>query len=119
VGVGAVDSLPAEATLLAIAAGTFGVEVKQVPTVRAFAADFTAWSEQYNKPSTVAAERIALDVHLLPALGEMTLDASELRAEVARFVTSKLKAGLSAKTVRDTLAVLGKLLNLAAERGLI
>ncbi|MGZ6131644.1 MAG: tyrosine-type recombinase/integrase [Myxococcaceae bacterium] len=49
----------------------------------------------------------------------MTLDASELRAEVARFVTSKLKAGLSAKTVRNTLAVLGKPLNLAAERGLI
>jgi integrase len=105
--------------LLAIAAGTFGVEVKQVPTVRSFAADFIAWSEQYNKPSTVAAKRIALDVHLLPALGELRLDASELRAEVARFVTAKLKAGLSAKTVRNTLAVVGKLLSLAAERGVI
>ena len=47
------------------------------------------WSELHNKPSTVAAKRIALDVHLLPELGDVRLDASETRAEVARFVTAK------------------------------
>jgi len=102
-------------TRLEMAHGTFGVKVKRAPTVADVAPRFLEWSEQHNKPSSVAAKDVALRVHLLPALGHLRLDAVELRAEVGALTEKMLGEGLSPKTVNNTVAVLRKLLNLAAE----
>ena len=107
------------ALLMQIASGIFGVETKLTPTIADFAPRFMQWSTQANKPSTVAAKEVALRAHVLPALGHLRLDAVDLRAEVEAFVTTKLAEELSAKTVKNLLAVLDKLLHLAAERGLV
>ncbi|MGO8967953.1 MAG: tyrosine-type recombinase/integrase [Myxococcaceae bacterium] len=102
-----------------MAEGMYGVEVKEALTVAEFAPRFLEWSRLHNKPSTVAAKEVALRVHLLPGLGGVNLDAAELRAEVESYKQRTLAAGLSAKSVNNTLAVLGKLLSLAAEWGLV
>lgn len=97
--------------------GTFGQKPAQ--TIADFASRFMEWSTLHNKPSTVAAKEVALRVHLLPALGHLRLDAADLRAEVEAFTTKQRATGLAAKTVNNQLAVLAKLLSLAAERGLV
>lgn len=102
---------------LQIASGTFGAS--PAPTVKSFAPRFLEWSAQHNKPSSVAAKEKDLRVHLVPELGQVRLDAADFRAEVAAFQTKKLAEGLSPKTVNNALAVLGKMLHLAAERDLV
>lgn len=102
---------------LQVADGTFGRKPSQ--TIADFAPRFMEWSNQQNKPSTVAPKEGALRVHILPALGHLRLDAVDLRAEVGAFTTTKLAEGLSAKTVKNILGYLDKLLHLAVDRGLV
>ena len=59
-----------------------------------------------------------LQTHLLPAFGSLRLDAPNMRAELEAYVTTKLGQKLKAKTIKNHLTVFGKLLSLAADRGL-
>jgi len=90
----------------------------EVPTVAEFAERFIEWSEVHNKPSSVYAKRCALKEHLLPAFGRIRLNALSPLA-IESFKAEKRRAGLKAKTLRNQLAVLSKLLNLAVELGLV
>jgi integrase len=85
-------------------------------TVAQFADRFLDWSAINNKPSTVYAKRIVVREHLLPAFGALRLDAV-LFAAIETYKAKKLREKFSAKSINNHLAVLGKLLNLAAEMG--
>lgn len=91
------------------------VESKQeIPTLAAFEARFVAYSENNNKPSTVYAKKWVLRKYLIPAFGETRLD--EIGPdEIEAYKTARTKDGLSRKSVNNHLAVLAKLLHLAAE----
>lgn len=68
-----------------------------------------------NKISEVTAKESILRVHLLPALGELTLDAVGKR-EVEQYKAEKLRAGLSPKTINNHLTVLRRMFSEAVER---
>jgi integrase len=102
----------------ALLAGTYGKEVKQVPTLEEFKERFLEFSEVNNKPSTVYAKRWVLKDHLVPAFGRTRLDGIG-PADVERYKARKLKEELAPKSVNNHLTVLRKLLNLAAEWGVI
>jgi integrase len=74
----------------------------------------------HNKRSELASKRMIFRVHLVPAFGELELDAIDRRA-IAAYVAAKLRPAegkpLSAKTVNNHLTVLGKSLALAVEWG--
>jgi integrase len=99
-------------------AGTYGTETAEVPTLEAFSNRFLEWSKTHNKPSTLAAKEAILRGHLVPALGHLRLDAVNA-VEVERYKSLKLSEKLTAKTVNNHLAVLGKLLSLAVELGVV
>ena len=73
----------------------------------AYVAANNSRSEQRNK-------RLALDRHLLPAFGELPLDAVST-VLVERYKAAKLEHGLGAKTVNNQLAILAKCLRTAVE----
>lgn len=102
----------------ALLAGTYGKEVKQVPSLEEFKEQFLAYSEVNNKPSTVYAKRWVLKDHLVPAFGKKRLDEIG-PAEVEQYKARKLREGQAAKSVNNHLTVLRKLLNLAAEWGVL
>jgi integrase len=74
----------------------------------------------HNKRSELASKRMIFRVHLVPAFGDLDLDAIDRRA-IAAYVAAKLRPAegkaLSAKTVNNHLTVLGKSLALAVEWG--
>jgi len=88
----------------------------EVVTVAQFSDRFLEWSEVNNKPSTVYAKRIVVRQHLLPIFGTFQLDAVRFAA-IEAYKAKKLREKFSAKSINNHLAVLGKLLNLAAEMG--
>jgi integrase len=70
------------------------------------------------KPSTLASYNCALELHILPAFGDCLLgEVSPLQVE--QFLQSKLKAGLSPKTVRNLLVILQGIFSLAVDDDLI
>lgn len=89
----------------------------QSETLATFAA---RWLDTYavtnNKPSEVQSKRSIVRVHLVPAFGELALDAITTRA-VEEFKAAKLREGASAKTVNNILTVLRKMLATAHEWG--
>jgi integrase len=99
-------------------AGTYGRETVEAPTLEGFSSQFLEWSKTHNKPSTLAAKQVILSGHIVPALGHLRLDTVSA-AEVERYKSLKLSEKLSAKTVNNHLAVLGKLLSLAVELGVV
>ena len=80
------------------------------------------WLETYvatnNKPSTIATQRAIVRDHLKPSFGELRLDEIDILA-IERFKSGMVKAGLSAKTVNNTLSCFRKSLVCAAEWKLI
>jgi integrase len=86
-------------------------------TVATFAA---RWLDTYaatnNKPSEVESKRSIVRMHLVPAFGDLSLDAVTVRA-IEEYKASKLKAELSAKTINNHLTVLRRLLATAHEWG--
>ncbi len=88
----------------------------ETATVAQFADRFLDWAEVNNKPSTLYAKRIIVREHLLPAFGALRLDAVRFAA-IESYKAKKLREKFSAKSINNHLAVLGKLLNLAAEMG--
>lgn len=94
-------------------------EVRPVtPTLTEFAPRFLAVSEANNKPSAVEAKRVALDCHLLPALGHKCLDTIG-NEDIELLKALLVKAELAKKTINNIVGVLRRLLNLAVEWGVI
>jgi integrase len=84
--------------------------------VAAFQERFLTYSETNIKPSTICAKRIALRMHLLPFFGSRRLDGiSATLLEDHR--AQMLREGQAPKSVNNHLAILRKLLTLAAEWG--
>lgn len=79
------------------------------------AALWKADKRQYVKTSTLAAYSLLIANHLSPEFGEMN-DITE--KEVQEFVMKKLDEGLSIKSVKDMLIVLGMVLKFGARHGL-
>ncbi len=88
-------------------------------TVNSFVADFwRPYLERKNvKPSTKLSYESGLK-HILPMLGDLRiLDVAPLHIE--EFLQKKLQAGLSAKTVKNLLAILQSVFSLAVDNDLI
>lgn len=99
-----------------LADGRYGKEPrKPPPTLGLFAPDFIEnYAKLNTKPSTLRSTMSVLKHHLQPFFGNRRLDEITLR-EIDRYTATKLKAGLSKKTMRNHLGVLGKMLNVACE----
>lgn len=103
----------------ALLSGSFGKKEKEVPTLSEFSKDFlNVYAKTHNKPSEQRAKKRICEQHLEPYFGSMRLHEIDRRA-MDRFKAQKLEAGLSAKTVKNILTVLGRLLTLAAEYSVI
>jgi integrase len=109
--------------LSALAAGTYSREraAKPVhidttaPTLAEFAVTFMdTYARVNNKPSEVESKESILENHLLPVLGRLPLDAITTE-EVERYKASRLRLGCGPKTINNQLAVLRRMLTLAAE----
>ena len=68
---------------------------------------------QFVKISTYAAYSLIVDVHILPAFGNLTVVGEK---EVQDFVLRKLENGLSQKTIKDMLIVLRMILKYGAKK---
>jgi integrase len=88
------------------------VTTKAMPTLREFAERFIEGHARANreKPSGIAAKESILRVHLIPHLGDLSLDA--ITTEAVQRLKSALSAR-SAKTVNNVLTVLNVLLKTA------
>ncbi len=89
-------------------------------TLRAFV---DAWWKPYLqrkgvKPSTRRNYDSALELHILPAFGDLHIEEI-VPLHVEKFSQTKLEGGLSAKTVRNLLLVLQGILSLAVDNDLI
>jgi len=103
----------------ALAEGTFGVEEKRAPTLAEYVEPFMEASRaKGNKPRSLEA-KIAILRHLVKELGHLSLDAADMRARVGEYQAKKLSEGYSLKTVKNEMAVLEALFNVAADRGVI
>lgn len=107
-------------------------ERKEIPTVRTFSKTFIETSQIKNKPSSVDAKNAILACHLLPLIGDLTLDKityaviedlklSLAKKTITRVDPKKLDTArkLSPKTVNNCLVVLRRMLVVARKRGLI
>jgi integrase len=76
------------------------------------------WFEVYvrnnNKFSEIGNKKSVLNVHLIPYFGEKHLDKIS-NLDIEEYKTKKLKSGLSAKSINNTLIVLSRCLNIALE----
>ncbi|MCR9161693.1 MAG: tyrosine-type recombinase/integrase [Nannocystaceae bacterium] len=98
----------------ALADGSYGKEVKRMPTVAEFAEEFMqTYVKANNKHSTCEDKRSMLRHHLVPFFGRMKLDEIGPR-EIERYKAAKLRTH-SVKTVTNQLSVLRKMLNVAHE----
>jgi integrase len=118
-GVSKRDAETYERRVLAeIAAGTYGrkeeAEKKDVPTVTAFAPEFLNTSATNNKPSEVDSKEQVLRLHVTPYFGKLRLDAVDRRS-IEGFKAAQIKAGFTAKSINNQLAVLRRLLAVAEE----
>lgn len=95
---------------------TVEAEKKPAVTFADFEPDFTNYSINNNKRSSVAAKESILRLYVLPYFGKMALDAIQ-PAEVEAYKTKMLKDGLDKVTINNHLTVLRKALNLAHEWG--
>jgi integrase len=70
------------------------------------------------KPSTLASYKSALELHILPALGDCQV-SEVVPLQIEQFLQIKLKAGLSPKTTRNLLGILQVIFSLAVDNDLI
>lgn len=101
-------------------ARTYGKEkAKPIPIFEKFADEFVDnYAKVNTKPSSVRSTTSILEHHLRPFFGKSGLDTVGLR-EIERYKARKLNAGLSKKSVNNHLGVLGKLLRVAQEWGVL
>lgn len=88
----------------------------QAPTLSEFQEEFLTYSRNNNKPSSLHSKEVILRAHLVPAFGDMRLDAITPPA-IESYKAAKTAQGLKAKSINNHLIVLKKLLNLAVEHG--
>lgn len=100
--------------------GTYGKkEKKPIPLVAEFWPEFLdVYARAENKLSEVEAKERIWKNHLAPFFGRMPLDAINAEA-VARYKAAKLKDQYDPKTVNNQLAILRRMLAIAAEWGRI
>lgn len=92
---------------------------KVVPTLLEYSFEFIEdYAKNENKPSEVMNKEGILKRYLLPSMGKLRLDEIGVR-EMAKMKSEMRKRELSDKTVKNALAVLGKLLRYAEECGVI
>ena len=95
------------------------VTAKEVPKFAVFSAEFMkTYVIANNKPSEQSAKACMLKHHLIPAFGEMRLDAIRMHP-IECFKAKKLEEGLSRKRVNNLLACLGKIVRYAHETEVI
>jgi len=105
---------------------------KEVPTVREFSKTFIETSQIKNKPSSVDAKNAILACHLLPLIGNLTLDKityaviEDLKLALSKKTITRVDEKkrdtartLSPKTINNCLVVLRRMLVVARKRGLI
>ena len=103
----------------AFAEGSCGLEKRSAPTLAEYEELFMEASRaKGNKPRSLHAKE-AIFRRLVRELGAMLLDAPDMRARVGEYQARMLADGYSAKTVKNDMAALEALLNLAADRGVI
>ncbi|MFH2074495.1 MAG: N-terminal phage integrase SAM-like domain-containing protein, partial [Pseudomonadota bacterium] len=102
--------------------GQFGFEEKRKPSIplfRDFAQGFMeTYSAMNHKPSTHRSYQQALDQHLNPAFGDLSLDAIT-RKHVKDFIAGKHEGGLSPATIRNLKAYLSCILSDAVDDEII
>lgn len=90
-------------------------DTRESPTMKEFAERFLGtYAVTNNKPSEVESKRTILRVHLVPELGDLTIDRIG-PPEIEAYKAKKVNAQLSRKTVNNHLTVLRKLLATAVE----
>lgn len=72
----------------------------------------------YVKRSTLAAYKLHLRVHILPAMGDYEIDRIKIDT-LQELLNSKIKSGLSVKTVKDVMLTIKMILGYAMELELI
>lgn len=86
-----------------------------VPTFAAFAEEFLrTYVKANNKPSEQESKKSIFKHHLLPVLGNMRLDLVRER-EIEHLKARALERGITAKRLKNVLAVLSKMLRYAEE----
>ncbi|MBK8172540.1 MAG: site-specific integrase [Sandaracinaceae bacterium] len=94
-------------------------KVKSIPTFAAFADEFlSSYVRANNKPSVQKEKKCVFALHLTPRFGPMRLDLVRER-EIERFKAESLDKGVSAKRLKNILAVLSKMLHYAEEVAVI
>jgi integrase len=94
-------------------------EPKVVPTLKEFQEEFVStYAVSNNKPSEVEAKRCVFRAHLVPEIGHRRLDEIDARV-IEHYKAKKLAAGLHPKTINNHLTILGKMLSVAGEWGII
>jgi len=96
--------------------GTHRKEGKEALTLDQFQEKFLTHAKTNNKYSTLKSKIDILRKHLLPAFGKRHLERIG-PYQIEAYKAKKLDEGLNPKTINNTLAVLRKLLVLAAEWG--
>jgi integrase len=89
-----------------------------VPTFHDYADQWWLLRQGQLAPKTQTDYKWRLEVHLIPAFGEMRLDAITYD-NVERYMAGKIGDGLAPRTVNMTLVLLGAILETAVERDLI
>lgn len=103
-----------------VAAESGHVELTDKTTLGEFATD---WFERYTtqrglKPNSISYYKTIVNRHLIPGLGHIQLRKLKFQ-DIEKFMTGKLRAGLSPRTVNTFLQALGVMLKDAQKRGLI
>jgi integrase len=92
---------------------------KEVPTMKEFSREFLeVYAKANNKPSELHTKTCAFRRHLVPEFGHLRLDQIDVR-RIEHFKAKKLAENLKAKTVNNFLTMIGKMLAVAIEWGVI
>lgn len=93
--------------------------VREMPTLAQFAEEFMVkYVAAHNKPSEQSTKQRIIRQHLAPGLGRILLDQIGQR-DISGYIAAKKKTKLSPKTINNHLMVLGRMLRVAAEWGII
>ncbi|MDD5309007.1 MAG: site-specific integrase [Deltaproteobacteria bacterium] len=88
---------------------------REIPRLNEFAKEFIEkYAKVRNKPSTIHSKEAELRLYIRPALGKLKLDDIRIR-EIDGMIADLISRGLSAKSVNNVLATLGKMLRYAEE----
>jgi len=91
----------------------------KMPTVKAYLEDWLkTYAEVHCKPSTAADYRQAVNLHLVPALGDRRLH-EVTRADIKRLIATLVTKGLKKQTIHNILSPLKEAYNHAMDDGVV